>query len=253
MTKKFYVVWVGRETGVFTTWSSCKRSVDKFSGARYKSFPTLAEAKAAFGSGPPGMSSRPSGRKKSKGTVVAKSMAASHAMADFDVAIYCDGGCNPNPGKAGSGTVVYRAGKLTELWYGLYHPKGTNNTAELNALHQSLLIAERALTETKRVVIYGDSMYAINCISLWAYSWKNKGWTKGAGEIKNLEKIQKIHGLYDRIKDDVQLLHVKAHEGVEGNELADRMTMMAVDSKETDFIRYTGKVDVNALLSLRSG
>ncbi|MDY6950153.1 MAG: ribonuclease H [Thermodesulfobacteriota bacterium] len=174
-------------------------------------------------------------------------------MADFDVAIYCDGGCNPNPGKAGSGTVVYRAGKLTELWYGLYNPNGTNNTAELNALHQSLLIAERALKESKGVVIYGDSMYAINCISVWAYGWKKRGWTKGAGEIKNLEKIQKIHSLYDRIKDDVHLFHVKAHEGVEGNELADRMTMMAVDSKERDFIRYTGKVDVNALLRLRSG
>jgi len=35
-----------------------------------------------------------------------------------DVTIYCDGGCTPNPGKAGSGVAVYRRGELSELWYG---------------------------------------------------------------------------------------------------------------------------------------
>jgi len=37
------------------------------------------------------------------------------------------------PGNAGSGIVVYGAGELARLWFGLYTPVGTNNTAELTA------------------------------------------------------------------------------------------------------------------------
>lgn len=45
--KKFYVVWVGKKTGVFETWQECKDSVHRFPGAKYKSFPSkdLAQKK----------------------------------------------------------------------------------------------------------------------------------------------------------------------------------------------------------------
>lgn len=253
MAKKFYVVWAGRETGIFTDWPTCKRSIDKFAGARYKSFPTRSEAESAFGSA--ASVSKVSAGKVSGGKkkAASKSVTSLAKMGNADVEIFCDGGCDPNPGKAGSGSAVYRDGKLAELWYGLFNPNGTNNTAELNALHQSLLIAEAAIAQSKSVIIYCDSMYSINCISLWAYSWKKKGWKKPSGEIKNLELIKEIHELYDRIKKDLQLLHVKAHAGIEGNELADRMTMIAVDKKEVEFSLYDGEMDMSALLSLRAG
>ena len=45
--KKYYAVKVGRIPGVYFTWEDCKRQIDKFSGAIYKSFPTVEEA-AAF-------------------------------------------------------------------------------------------------------------------------------------------------------------------------------------------------------------
>lgn len=48
MAKKYYVVWQGRDTGIFTDWNACKKQVDKFAGAQYKSFKTLAEAETAF-------------------------------------------------------------------------------------------------------------------------------------------------------------------------------------------------------------
>lgn len=250
MAKKFYVVWAGRETGIFTDWGSCKRSIDKFSGARYKSFPTRVEAESAFG-GTAGSGGRPAVRKKSANAT--KSVTSLPTMGNTDIEIFCDGGCDPNPGKAGSGTAVYRDGKLAELWYGLYNPNGTNNTAELNALYQSLLIAEEGINNQKSVTVYCDSMYSINCISLWAYGWKKKGWKKPTGEIKNLEIIKDAHELYERLKGDLTLLHVKAHAGIEGNELADRMTMIAVDSRELEYCKYSGDMDVNALLRLRAG
>jgi len=46
-----------------------------------------------------------------------------------DTKMFTDGGCEPNPGEAGSGVAVYRDGEISELWFGLYEPKGTNNTA----------------------------------------------------------------------------------------------------------------------------
>ena len=48
--QKFYVVWKGRETGVFIDWLTCKKQVEGFEGAQYKSFATENEAKKAFSS-----------------------------------------------------------------------------------------------------------------------------------------------------------------------------------------------------------
>ena len=48
---KYYVVWVGRSTGVFGTWDACKEQVDGFEGAKYKSFPDRESAEAAYTDG----------------------------------------------------------------------------------------------------------------------------------------------------------------------------------------------------------
>lgn len=171
----------------------------------------------------------------------------------LDIKIYCDGGCVPNPGKSGSGIAVYQNGKLHELWYGLYDAHGTNNTAELNALHQSLLLAKKEDSLGHKVEILCDSMYAINCISVWAIGWEKKAWTKKGGEIKNLEIIQKAYALYNTLKHKVKLSHIKAHNGTEGNELADRMTIYTIAQEEPAFKCYDEVIDVPKLLKMRSG
>lgn len=170
-----------------------------------------------------------------------------------EVTIYCDGGCTPNPGEAGSGVSIYRNGKLSELWYGLYEPMGTNNTAELGALYESLRLAQEEAKQANAVEIKCDSMYAINCIKIWAVSWEKKGWTKKGGEIKNLDIIKKAYFLYNEIKKDVNLTHIKAHSGFEGNELADRMTMYAIQEKCEAFVKYEKEIDVNEILKMRAG
>jgi ribonuclease HI len=170
-----------------------------------------------------------------------------------DVIIYCDGGCTPNPGESGSGISLYRDGKLSELWYGLYEPMGTNNTAELGALYESLLLAQKEAQAGNIVEIKCDSMYSINCIQTWAVSWEKKGWTKKGGEIKNLDIIKQCYYLYNEIKKDVKLSHIKAHAGFEGNELADRMTMYAIQEKSEAFVKYAKKIDVAEILKMRAG
>ena len=199
MAHKFYVVWAGRQTGVFTDWATTQRAVDKFAGARFRSFSTRAEAEEAFGRG--GGTSNPSKTAGStKSSTPDSARRAAHTAHQFDVSIYCDGACEPNPGHAGSGIVVYRAGELAQLWYGLYNPMGTNNTAELNALYHALRMAETEISAGNSVEICSDSVYSINCIRSWAPGWEKRGWKKPGGEIKNLEIIQDCYAIFLRIK-----------------------------------------------------
>ncbi len=148
---------------------------------------------------------------------------------------------------------VYREGKISELWYGLYDPKGTNNTAELNALHQALLMAEKESEKKATVAIFCDSKYAIQCVTQWAINWEKKGWTKPGGEIKNLELIQQMFALFLRLKKSVRVLHVNGHVGVEGNELADRMSIHGIDTKEKAFTCYEVPPSLATILAMRKG
>ena len=255
MAQKYYVVWKGRETGIFTDWSTCKKHIDHFPGARYKSFKTLSDAEGAFKGGSSstkaGSSSKASPVKKKAGikTYTANDIAE---MA-IDTKIYTDGGCEPNPGEAGSGVAVYRGDVIDELWYGLYNPKGTNNTAELNALHQAMMMAKDEMSQQRSVAIFCDSKYSIQCVTQWAAGWEKKGWKKAGGEIKNLQLIQEMFALYQTIKGKIQVLHVNGHVGVEGNELADRMSILAIESGDCDFTRYREEIDIAAILATRAG
>jgi ribonuclease HI len=246
VAKKFYVVWAGRQTGVFSEWATTQALVDKFAGARFKSFPTRAEAERAFQAGVP------------RRVVAAAKPATIRAplatdAAKFDVQIYCDGACEPNPGNAGSGMAIYRNGVVTQLWYGLYNPTGTNNTAELTALHQALLFAEQEIATGSSVQILSDSKYAISCIATWAGGWEKKGWKRTGGEIKNLDLIKTAYALYFSIQSELTLTHVSAHVGTEGNELADRMAMNAVLNKATGFRQYEEPIEVASILRMRAG
>ena len=249
MAQKFYVVWSGRQTGVFTNWPAVQRAVDKYAGARFKSFPTRAEAEQAFARGY--ASVPPKNKPKTGGPNGEPSAAPSSHQ--FDVTIYCDGACEPNPGNAGSGIVVYRAGRLAELWFGLYNPIGTNNIAELTALYHALRMAEAEINTGNSVEVCSDSTYSINCIRSWAPTWEKKGWKKPGGKIKNLEIIQAGYAIYRRIAKELKLTHVAGHAGTEGNELADRMAMLGVQSKEGKLRLYQETMDIPTLLKMRAG
>ena len=166
------------------------------------------------------------------------------------VKIYCDGACSGNPGNAGSGLAIYSSKKKPVLLYGAYEEVGTNNIAELNALHQALIIASQTHSENI-ISIYSDSKYAIDCITTWAYGWKANGWTKKGGEIKNLELIIEAHNLYEKLKNKIEIVHVKGHSGIEGNELADRMAVYTIKEKNKDFSFYSYN-KVEEVLSLTS-
>lgn len=256
MARKYYVVWKGRTTGIFTDWNSCKNQVDKFPGAKYKSFKTRDEAEAAFKNNSVSYSptkkvvkSKKKTSKNKLGTLTKEQV----LEIPVDTKIFTDGACDPNPGEAGSGIAIYRGNLISELWYGLYNPLGTNNTAELHALYQALNICKSELSSGATVSVFCDSKYSIQCVTQWAAGWEKRGWKKSGGDIKNLELIKKMHVLYQSIKSKTHVFHVNGHVGIEGNELADRMSMLAIESQENEFCLYREHIDIEKILSMKNG
>ena len=277
MSKKFYVIWKGAKTGIFTTWPEVQQHTAGRSDAQYMGFESKPDAEKAFASTytkalmqrslakKGGASTAPSATRKStsKSSAGKTSSAKSASIspnAKSDIEIYCDGACSPNPGKSGTGLAVYEQGKVTSLYYGLYLPNGTNNTAELSGLLSSFQIAQHFIDKgqtagnEQSICILSDSKYSIDAITKWAKGWQAKGWTRGKGEeVKNLALVQQCYAHYKKIQSKITIRHVKGHANIEGNELADRMAVLARVQQQESMIRYTGTIDIKAILAMESG
>lgn len=261
MSKKFYVVWKGAKTGVFSTWPEVQSYTQGRADAQFMGFPSKAEAEAAFASTYTKALMKRSLNNKSapaQGAAKPKTNAtkrqSTQTQQAVDVQIYCDGACSPNPGKSGTGLALYQQGEPTALYYGLYSPNGTNNTAELNGMLMSLKLAEKLLVSQPQVEILCDSKYSIDCITKWASGWQAKGWTRGKGEeIKNVELIKRCFTLYQSLKSQLIITHVRGHADIEGNELADRMAVLARQQKQESLLKYPEKINIKAILAMESG
>jgi len=261
MSKKFYVVWKGAKTGVFTTWSEVQNHTQGRSDAQFMGFPSKTEAETAFASTyTKALMKRSLANKGStnKSAVAKKFTNSSNNSAatkvTAEIQIYCDGACSPNPGKSGTGLAVYQQGKISVLYYGLYQANGTNNTAELNGLLYSFKLAKKYLDKAEQVQVLSDSKYSIDCITKWAKGWQAKGWTRGKGEeIKNVNLIKECFSLYQEIKQNLVISHVKGHANIEGNELSDRMAVLARKKQQESLIKYQGEVDIKTILAMDSG
>jgi ribonuclease HI len=278
MSKKFYVIWKGAQTGIFTSWPEVQKHTAGRADAQYMGFESKPAAEQALAStytkalmarslskktpsstssNANSVSKAASGVKKTSQSKVAKvGNIAGTKPGESDIEIYCDGACSPNPGKSGTGIAVYEKQQLTSLYFGLYEANGTNNTAELNGLLSSFQLAQHFIKKSpdQSIAILSDSKYSIDCITKWAKGWQAKGWTRGKGEeIKNLALIQQCFSLYQTIKSNINIAHVKAHANIEGNELADRMAVLARLNQEKSMIRYSEEMNIKTILAMESG
>ena len=152
--KKFYVVWNGRKKGVFTSWNVCKKQVDAFDGAQYKSFANLDEAEIAF--------SKKYDDYKGKNTkkpILPASEKASYGTPNLE-SISVDAACSGNPGK-----MEYR-GVLTHNKKQLFlkgpYLNGTNNIGEFLALVHGIALLKSKNKED--IPIYSDSRIAMSWV-----------------------------------------------------------------------------------------
>lgn len=260
MSKKSYVVWKGAKTGVFSTWAEVQSHTKGRSDAQFMGFESKAEAEAAFASTytkalmKRSLTNKSSSSKSSTSKPKTYNPTTTPTKVTAEIQIYCDGACSPNPGKSGTGLAVYRQGKVSVLYYGLYQENGTNNTAELNGLLYSFKLAKSYLDTTEQVQILSDSKYSIDCITKWAKGWQTKGWTRGKGEeIKNVDLIKECFSLYQEIKQKLVISHVKGHANIEGNELSDRMAVLARKQQQKALVKFDGELNIKTILAMDSG
>lgn len=260
MSKKYYVVWKGAKTGVFDNWAIVQSLTSGRADAQFMGFPSKQEAEKAFSESYTKAlmnrsKSKPANTSSTKKSTNTRSFAnTTMSRNEADINIYCDGACSPNPGKSGTGMAVYHRDDIKELWYGLHQNMGTNNTAELNGMLEAFRYAKPFIENRQSVQVLSDSKYSIDCITKWAKGWKNKGWTRGKGEeIKNLEIIKECFALYESLKHALVITHVKGHANIEGNELSDRMAVLARMNKETSFVKYNHNIVIADILAMPSG
>jgi len=96
---------------------------------------------------------------------------------------------------------------------------------ELTAAIQALV----ALTRPCRVNLHTDSQYVRLGITEWLENWKLKGWkTAGRKPVKNRDLWQELDD--QTARHQVQWFWVKGHSGDPGNERADALANLGVDS-----------------------
>ncbi|MFI4932595.1 MAG: ribonuclease HI [Burkholderiales bacterium] len=139
------------------------------------------------------------------------------------VVVYTDGACKGNPGPGGWGALMRWGDHAKELFGG--EAQTTNNRMELTAVIEALA----ALKQRCEVAVYTDSEYVKNGITTWIHNWKQRGWrTADKKPVKNIELWQRLDALASQ--HDVRWHWVRGHDGDPGNERADELANLGVQS-----------------------
>lgn len=164
--------------------------------------------------------------------------------------IYTDGSSNGRTGARGgwSCVVVGYDNEHSKNVKGVresysYKNETTNNEMELAGVYAAMCSIKP--NPDVKVVIYTDSQYALNAITVWSESWEKKGWRTAAGKpVKNLEFVKKCKNLYDDLTEvmNLSIEWVRGHDGNKYNEIADvaavRAKTEAISRKPKTFDLY---------------
>jgi ribonuclease HI len=169
---------------------------------------------------------------------------------DSFVKIYTDGSSlgNGQLGAVGGVGVYFGPGDGRNLSEALTGTRQTNQRAELTALQRALELAPR----DRKIVIYSDSNYAINCVTIWFQKWRTNNWQNSAGKaVENKDLVIKVvetledryrmnrhrvddeddesngEGHWERGPASVKFVWVKGHAKDEGNNAADQLAVAA--------------------------
>ncbi|MHC1684828.1 MAG: viroplasmin family protein [Clostridiaceae bacterium] len=195
---KVYAVRKGEKVGIFNTWKECEEVVKGFSGAEFKSFTNINEAKEYMGFG-------------------VKVSLEREINEEKVVKAYVDGSYNVETKKFGSGIVLlFKDKKETFSIIG-----EEESLCEMRNVAGEIKGAEFAINyaikeNAEKVEIY----YDYEGIEKWCNgAWK----TNKEGTIRYKE-------FYNKVKDliDIKFIKVKAHSGDKYNEEADILAKKSV-------------------------
>ena len=139
------------------------------------------------------------------------------------IKVYTDGACKGNPGQGGWGALILENDSSREINGG--ENNTTNNRMELMAVIKAL----ESLKEQKDIIIYTDSTYVQKGISEWIINWKRNGWkSSNKKTVKNKDLWVELDNLNDSMS--VKWEWIKGHAGHSGNERADYLANLGVNS-----------------------
>jgi ribonuclease HI len=141
---------------------------------------------------------------------------------DSQIVMYTDGACSGNPGPGGWGAILIEDGRETELAGG--ENPTTNQRMELTAPLEGL----RSLAGRRRVAIYSDSAYVINCFrDRWYERWRKNGWINSQKKpVDNRDLWEPLIAQVER--HDVTWHKVAGHSGDPMNDRADTLARSAI-------------------------
>lgn len=132
--------------------------------------------------------------------------------------VYIDGSSKGNPGPGGAGVVIIEnTGNQKSLGIPLGHV--TNNQAEFLALKHALIKLRQRLLYEFPISVVTDSALVVG---IFSQNWKAKA---------NLELVVEIKRMLREFVN-ITFMHVKGHNGNEGNELADSLAQEAAESQK---------------------
>lgn len=197
--QKFYAVRIGRVPGIYNSWIDCSEQVAGFTGAKYKSFPTLEEANAYLrGEDTP-----------------AKSVAVQTKIPG--IVAFVDG--SYFNGEYGWGFAVFDNGKL------IFKANGKGCSEESAKLHNVAGEIEAA----KEAVLWAESNGVEKLIICHDYNGISE-WGMGRWKT-NLPQTQEYAEFMKSRRSWVVFHKVAGHTGVAGNELADQLAKAAIGLK----------------------
>ncbi|MCX7098443.1 MAG: ribonuclease HI [Methylococcales bacterium] len=139
------------------------------------------------------------------------------------VVIYTDGACRGNPGPGGWGVTFSYKGHEKTLYGG--DKQTTNNRMELMAA----IVALESLTSPCAVQLNSDSSYVLKGITDWLPNWKKRGWkTAAKTPVKNEDLWRRLDAAIAR--HTIEWQWVKGHSGNQGNDQADALANLGIDS-----------------------
>ncbi len=152
---KFYVVWKGRKTGVFTSWEACEAQVRGFTGAEYKAFVSREAAQRAFADKYQDYAGRSFPRGSCPRTASSRNWLFA-PQPPIAKSISVDAACSGNPGRleyrgvaTSTGKAIFRQGP---------YASGTNNIGEFLAIVHALIWLKQ---KGQEIPVYSDSETAI--------------------------------------------------------------------------------------------
>lgn len=214
MASKYYAVKEGRNIGVFGTWDECKAQVDGYSGAVYKSFKTLDEAKAFIGITVQGSLDKNDGKKQGLGKV---ECIDNISCVNGEAVAYVDGSFNVTTNEFSYGAVIFYEDKEVHLKEKFDNEELATMRNVAGEIYGSMAAMQYAIDKgLKKVKIYHD----YEGIAKWCQGlWK----TNKAGTMA-------YKAFFDEAKEkiDIEFVKVKGHSGDKYNDLADKLAKEAL-------------------------